>query len=205
MGKRSAAGSDNLRARLAQEAARLMIEHGIKDFRLAKQKAAARFGVRERGALPSNAEIEQRLQERHRIFDPRGHESRLSGCRRVAADMMALFHELTPRLVGGVLSGSVTENTPVELHLFSDSLESIAWLLEGHGIPFRDCQRRYRTSLKQTVVYPGYSFSVEGIQVDVIAFPEKALRQAPLSPVDGRPMRRAPVREVRDLLAASSD
>ena len=203
MGRR-VANSQNLRDRLAQEAARLMIEHGIMDYRLAKQKAAARLGVSERGALPSNAEIEHRLNERQRIFDPNGHQSRLAGCRRIAADMMGLFSEFQPRLVGAVLTGSVTETTPVELHLFTDSPENVALVLEQHRIPFRDCQRRYRVSVKESTNYPGYTFSASDIRVDAIAFPEKALRQAPLSPVDGKPMRRAPERDVLELLEGSA-
>ena len=50
--------SDNLRRALAQEAARIMAEHGIQDFRIAKRKAAERFGVTERRVLPRNTEIE---------------------------------------------------------------------------------------------------------------------------------------------------
>ncbi len=192
--------SDNLRERLAQEAARLMIDHGILDFRLAKQKAAARFGVRQRGVLPSNAEIEQRLHERQRIFDPTGHQSRLAGCRGVAVQMMRMFAAFKPRLVGGVLTGSVTATTPVELHLFTDTPENVALVLDDQRIPFRDCQRRYRVSLKEVAIYPGYTFSASDVRVDAIAFPEKAVRQAPLSPVDGKPMRRAGEREVRALL-----
>ncbi len=203
MGRR-AVNSANLRASLAQEAARLMIDHGIVDYRLAKQKAAARFGVRERGALPSNAEIQQCLHERQRIFDPGGHASRLQTCRRIAADMMSLFSDFQPRLAGGVLSGSVTETTPVELHLFTDAPETVAFVLDSHQIPFRDCQRRYRLTLKETTVYPGYSFSASDIRVDSIVFPEKALRQPPLSPIDGRPMRRAAQRQVLELLASSA-
>lgn len=199
---RRVANSHNLRTRLAQEAARLMIDHGIVDFRLAKQKAAARLGVRQQGLLPSNAEIEQRVNERQRIFDPNGHETRLHACRRIAADMMDLLADFQPRLVGAVLTGSVTETTPVELHLFTDAPESVALVLESHQIPFRDCQRRYRLNLKETSVYPGYTFRAGDIRVDTIAFPEKALRQAPLSPVDGRPMRRAPARAVLELLAS---
>ena len=178
----------------------MMMEHGIIDFRLAKQKAATRLGVKDRGALPSNAEIETCLHERQRIFDPDGHQVRLLSCRRIAAEMMSLFHGFQPRLVGGVLTGSVTETTPVELHVFTDAPEQIAAVLDGHQIPFRDCQRRYRVSLKESTTYPGYSFSAGNIRVDAIAFPEKALRQAPLSPVDGRPMRRAAEREVFRLL-----
>lgn len=36
----------DVRERIAQEAARLVNEHGIKDYRLAKHKAAQRLGVR---------------------------------------------------------------------------------------------------------------------------------------------------------------
>ena len=41
----SRARGDNLRRALAQEAARIMAEHGIRDFLVAKRKAAERFGV----------------------------------------------------------------------------------------------------------------------------------------------------------------
>jgi hypothetical protein len=36
---------DNLRRTLAQEAARIMAEHGVQDFLIAKRKAAERLGV----------------------------------------------------------------------------------------------------------------------------------------------------------------
>ena len=39
--------AENLRRALAQEAARIMSEHGIRDFLTAKRKAAERFGVTE--------------------------------------------------------------------------------------------------------------------------------------------------------------
>src|SRR5215510_5243181 len=65
--------SEELRQELADEAARLMAEHGIADFSLAKRKAAERLGVRAGGALPSNAEIHGRLAERQRTFEPAAH------------------------------------------------------------------------------------------------------------------------------------
>ena len=60
------------RQRVAQEAARLMSEHGIRDYHQAKLKAAERMGVDDEQALPRNREIEQALRERQRIFH--GHE-----------------------------------------------------------------------------------------------------------------------------------
>ena len=55
---------DNLRRALAQEAARIMAEHGIRDFFIAKRKAAARLGVNDGAVvLPKNTQIETALAE----------------------------------------------------------------------------------------------------------------------------------------------
>ena len=56
--------AENLRRALAQEAARIMSEHGIRDFLTAKRKAAERFGVTDGSVLPKNIEIEDALAER---------------------------------------------------------------------------------------------------------------------------------------------
>ena len=65
--------SDNLRRAVAQEAARVMAEHGIHDFLAAKRKAAERLGVTENAALPKNTEIEAALAEYQRLFEGETH------------------------------------------------------------------------------------------------------------------------------------
>jgi len=183
--------SGELRERLAQEAARVMAEGGIEDFGLAKRKAAERFGVRGLGALPTNAEVQSRLEERLRIFAPHGHQLRVSKLRRLAADVMLDLEPFGPRLVGAVLAGTVTINSAVEVHVFSDAPEIVATVLERDGGALRDCQRRYRLDADTTVELPAFSFARDGEQVDVIVFPERTAHHAPLSPVDRKPMRRA--------------
>jgi hypothetical protein len=180
-----------IRERLAQEAARVMAEGGIEDFGLAKRKAADRLGVRGLGALPTNAEIQSRLEERLRIFEPHGHPARLSKLRRLAADVMLDLEPFGPRLVGAVLAGTVTINAAVELHVFSDAPELVAATLERDGEALRECQRRSRFDADTTIQLPGFSFARAGEQIDVIVFPERAAHHAPLSPVDRKPMRRA--------------
>ena len=66
--KNPAPRSENLRRALAQEAARVMIEQGIRDFLFAKRKAAERFGVTDSAVLPKNTEIEAALREHQRLF-----------------------------------------------------------------------------------------------------------------------------------------
>src|SRR5207245_3838461 len=67
--KRHPSRVENLRRALAQEAARLMAEHGIRDFLVAKRKAAERLGVIDGVALlPKNSEIESALVEYKHVF-----------------------------------------------------------------------------------------------------------------------------------------
>ena len=77
-----------------------MIEHGIRDFAQAKRKAAERLRLSGRGALPSNAMIEERMAARQRIFEADQHDDRLTDKRRIALDVMSALEEFEPRLVG---------------------------------------------------------------------------------------------------------
>lgn len=199
--KPSATGLAGLRERLAQEAARLIVEHGIADYGHAKRKAAERLGVREFGALPSNAHIEASVAERQRIFAPHDHDHRLAELRQLAATVMARLATFRPRLVGAVLHGTATINSAVELHAFSDTPETVEAVLRQSGHNVQDTQRRLRfTPGQEPGLVPGYRFTAEGEQVIVLVFPEQGLRQAPLSPVDRKPMRRAARAEVLALL-----
>lgn len=192
-----------LRERLAQEAARLMVESGIDNFGLAKRKAAERLGARGAGALPTNAQIEASVVERQRLFDPESHDQRLTELRRIAADVMLELESFGPRLVGAVLAGTATINSPIELHVFADAPELVAATLEDEGSGgLRDVQRRYRLDADTVVQMPGFSFSRDREQVEVIVFPERGAHHAPLSPVDQRPMRRASRSAVLALLDA---
>ena len=104
------------RLELAEEAARLIVEHGIQDFALAKRKAAERLGIRAQdGALPSNAQIQERVVERQRIFEPEGRGRLLAKLRAVATDVMSVLEAFRPKLVGAVLDGTATSNSPIEL------------------------------------------------------------------------------------------
>ncbi len=189
-----------VRERLAQESARLMIEHGIADYRLAKRKAAERFGVTTSGVLPSNAQIEACVAERQRLFEPAGHEARLRELRGCAAALMTVLAPFEPRLAGAVLNGTATVSAAIEVHAFSPSVEAVADRLSAEGFGMTLCERRYRFGGGRTATLPGFRVPVRGELAIVPVFPEHGLREPPLSAVDQRPMRRAPLRDVRKLL-----
>ena len=169
-----------------------MVEHGIQDFSLAKRKAAERLGVRaQAGALPSNVQIQERLVERQRIFEPEAHDRRLAKLRVIATDVMVVLDGFRPKLVGGVLDGTVTVSSQIELHVFSDSPEAVAAALEDRGFRLHDSQRRYRFGRELIEQIPGFDLMVDDEELQVMVFPERGPRHAPLSPIDGKPMRRA--------------
>ena len=193
----------NLRRALAQEAARIMAQHGIHDFRTAKRKAAERLGVTEASALPGNVEIERALAEYQRLFAAGTHERSLAAQRRAALHAMHWLSQFQPRLVGPVLSGTATEHADIQLHLFADRPENVTLQLMDRGVAHEITERRVRLDAERTKAFPGLRFAIENRCVEVTVFPRDGIRQAPVSPVDGRPMRRADAAELAALLDAS--
>ena len=199
--KRHPSRAENLRRALAQEAARLMAEHGIRDFLVAKRKAAERLGVIDGAALlPKNSEIEAALVEYQRLFRGASHLEALDAQRRAALSAMRYLREFAPRLVGPVLSGSATEHAEVQLHLFADRVETVTLKLLDEGIPHEVTEKRMKLNAELVRPFPGVRFEIDDQPIEATVFPTDGIRQAPVSPVDGRPMRRADAIEVEALL-----
>ncbi len=201
MPRKSNNGIERARQVIAQEAARIIVNHGVRDYRVAKQKAADRLGVNSRGALPGNAEIEAAVAEHLQLFGGEAHEDRLRLMRVAALSAMELLATFTPRLVGPVLAGTADENSVVNLHLFADSPESVALELEQIGISYRTYERRLKSRRNQVDSYSGFEFNHGSNAIQATVFPVDGIRQAPMSPIDGKPMRRADVGAVQAMLA----
>ncbi len=192
--------AENLRRALAQEAARIMSEHGIRDFLTAKRKAAERFGVVDGAVLPRNTEIEDALAEYQRLFGGDKHTQSIAAQRNAALSAMHMLADFEPRLVGSVLTGTATEHNDIQLHLFAEQPESITFRLMDLGIDHEVVERRVRYGADRVVAYPGVHFEYEDHEVDATVFPVDGIRQAPVSPIDGKPMRRIDADELEVLL-----
>jgi len=189
-----------MRLRLAQEAARIIEEEGIRDFHSAKRKAAAHLGATDTRNMPSNTEIEQALIEYQRLFKAATQPTRLRELREAALHALRFFTRFHPRLVGSVLSGTANAHSDVNLHLFTDVPEDVAVFLMQEGIPYDTGERRLRLSNGDSANYPVYRFLAGDTRLDLTVFPIDGERQAPRSPVDGKPMRRAGLAAVEELL-----
>lgn len=207
MAGRDDGNGDRARQTLAQEAARIIVEQGIRDYRIAKMKAAERLGMNTRGALPRNAEIELAISNHHALFGGESHADFLRQMREVAVSAMDLLAEFAPRLIGPVLQGTADENSAVNLHVFSDSPESVAMYLSDSGVNYRSYERRLKISRGKGATpnsFVGFQFDYEGECVEATVFPIDGVRQAPISPIDGKPMKRADKKAVQLLLGQAA-
>ena len=193
------------RVRIAQEAARLMSEHGIRDFHRAKRKAAQRLGIVDTQSLPRNGEIEQALREHQRLFLADSQPQWLRARREAAVAAMDFLQPFAPRLVGAVLEGTADDHSAVCLHVFSDDPEAVGLYLREHGVPIEMQVRRLRNSRDDQPEYPVLLFAADDLPFDLTVLPRDALRQAPLDRTDDRPMRRAALAQVEMLLGEDAD
>jgi len=203
-GQVSARVRSELRRRIALEAARLISESGIRDFAMAKRKAAERLGAFDEGSLPKNIEIEEALREHQRLFQADEHPQLVRALREAAREAMQFFARFDPRLVGAVLEGTADRYSAVCLHLFADTPEEVLLALDEQGIDYTESARRLRMSRDTQVEFPVLQVARDGTAFDLTIFPRDAIRQAPLDRVDEKPMRRASLTALDELLASAS-
>lgn len=202
--KRSSANNpreQQLRLRIAEEAARILAHDNAQNFRAAKQKAAERLGIHDMRSLPSNEEVESALLTYQRLFGGDKQAQVLRELREAAVAAMAFFQNFSPRLVGAVLSGTATEHAEVHLHLFTDLAEEVEWYLMEHKIPFEPIVRRLVTKGDVYTSLPGVHFLADDVPIEVVIFPLSGLREAPRATSAGEPIKRASLQSVQALLA----
>jgi hypothetical protein len=192
--------SNQVRERIAKEAARLMCETGVRDFQLAKRKALQRLRISEKCNLPSNEEIESAVSEYQRLFRTHTQPQRLAKLRRTAVKAMRFLERFQPRLVGAVLSGTADEHSDVCLHLFAETAEEVGLFLLDNGVPHEHGERTMKLASDDTQRLPTCRFMADDVPVELVVFNERTRRRVPLSPVDGRPMQRAALHAVEALV-----
>ena len=203
--KHAVRAEEEIRQHIALEAARIMAEEDLSDFQAAKRKAAGRLVLPEEKYLPTNREVESALHQYLQLFHADRVTAALRRLRRIAVEAMRFLSAYDPRLVGPVLSGAVTAGCEVQIHVSADTPEEVALILHEHDIPFEQAERRTRFGGERYETLPAYRFIADEVIVELCVFDRLSIREMPLSPVDGRPMRRANLREVEFLLSQMGD
>lgn len=189
------------RLAVAAEAARIIATEGQHNYHAAKKKAAERIGVSERMALPSNIEVKDALRQYQELYGGVAHRENLQELRRTAVHAMQALEAFKPRLVGTVLDGTANEHARISLHVFSDSVENLVLFFLERNIAFKQEQRQIRWHSGEHRIVPLLVFELDGRSIELVIFDPLQLRQAPPSPIDGKPQQRAALHEVEFLLS----
>jgi hypothetical protein len=125
------------RARIADVAARLIAEHGIADWSIAKRKALRQLLLPEGTALPGDDEIEAALVVHHALFGGDEHAVVLRHQREEALAWLRALAEFSPMLVGGVAAGWATEHSDIRIELIADDSKEVELMLINRNISYR--------------------------------------------------------------------
>ena len=190
-----------VRRDVAAEAARIMATEGQRNYRAAKQKAAQRLGASSSVALPGNQEVEKALRAYQGFFGGDQHFRHLELLRETALKVVRALGPFYPRLVGPVLEGTADRHSRVSLHLFSDPPDAVMIHFAEKGLNYKLEERKIRWHDGSHKLIPLLVTDADGIAIELALFNNIDLRQAPPSPVDGKPQKRARLADLECLLA----
>ena len=114
---------------------------------------------------------------------------------------MTFFERFQPRLVGAVLDGTADEHSAVCLQLFAEDADAVARFLHDQRVPAESRARRLRLDREREEDFPVWLFTADDLPFDLTVLPLAQLRQAPLGAIDGKPVRRASLAALQELLA----
>lgn len=196
----------NRRKSLAQEAARLMYEEDVKEYFTAKQIAARRLlgqgnakALRHRPHdLPSNGEIREALLQLASFHEGEQRSVRLFAMRVIALETMQALKDFSPGLIGSVSTGHVRRGSDIDIHVFTDSLESLEACLEQQGWSYETDEVLIRKNNTFCTYQHVHLERVFPIELSVHEPHEKRVVQR--SSTDGKPIRRLSTTSLQALL-----
>jgi predicted HD phosphohydrolase len=189
-----------LRRQIAWEAARLMYDRQESEYYRAKMKAARRIcqGWVKPADLPSNGEIRDEIQSLARLHEGQRQRDNLYAMRIEALRVMRLLARFRPRLIGSVLTGHVRQGSDIDIHLFSDSASAVCLLLDDEGLLYDVERKRVRKQGEERIfthIHVKDSFPLE-----LTIYAADQAHQVTKSSVTGKPMERASIAELEQLL-----
>jgi hypothetical protein len=181
---------NELRLGIARLAAELMYERLESQFLHAKRKAARMMGLGDhRRQMPSNVQVHEMIEELANLTEGESRYAELPLMRTSALWLMGKLSDLSPRLVGSVLSGRVRQGSDVDILLFADESRTLFAALRAAGLDYeaeggRLPRKGEARPWERVRVYDRYVH-------DLIVY-ESDLDHADLrDPITGRPLERA--------------
>ena len=203
MPKEAKRKQQQMRARIAAVAARIMAEDGVEDFALAKRKAARQLGAEDTQALPGNEEVEFELRTYQSLYQGEEQRERIRHLRSQALQAMRLLEAFRPYLSGPVLKGTAGRYSDIDLQLFTDDSKAVELFLLNRTISYDVTQQHHFAGDRERAVTV-LKVDWEGIPLNVAVYCSNDERGALKATSAGRPMERAGIQAVTQLLASDA-
>ncbi len=121
--------SKNIKVSVANLAAQLIMEEGIKDYLFAKKKAAKSLGLNENANLPTNSQIDKAIDDFNKIFNPNIDIEFLQQYKTQALEVMNIFKNFKPHLMNQLSQGIIPKFPEIKINLFADNLKDVEYVL----------------------------------------------------------------------------
>lgn len=190
---------NQMRARIAAVAARLMAEDGIDDFAMAKRKAARQLGATDTQSMPANDEVEAELRAYHSLYQADEQRDRIRELRRVALDAMHALAAFKPYLSGPVLKGTAGRYADIDLQLFTDDHKAVELFLLNRTVPYESSVARHFCGDEPRAVTM-LRLEWDGVPLNLALYAANDERAALKTSPAGKPIERAGMAAVAGLV-----
>ncbi len=188
------------RTRIAQAAARLIAEHGLTDWRVAKRKACRELGLPDHESLPGNEEVEQALRDYNSLFHAATQPAVLRAQRLEALRWMERLSRWDPVLTGAVAAGWATEHSDVRLELEAEDAKAVELSLINAGVAYGQAP-----SQGGEAQAPQLCIESQGTTVRLVILSAQQRRNRPRRDRSGLTEERLSLPQLKSLLATDGD
>lgn len=179
------------------EAARFLADGSESEYLQAKERALMALGLSGQTRLPSNRKIKELIgQFTNAELGETEMKRRIREMREIALELMTLLEEHDPFLIGSTLSGKIRASSDIDLHAYSDDYEEVKMILVECG--YDEVEEELVENRKGEFVH--LRWHERGYPVEITIYPWSWRDLVLNSSVTGKPMKRADIRAVRNLL-----
>ena len=152
------------RTQVATEAARLLYNRTVKEYKDAKEMAASSLGTR---ALPSNYEV---VMELDRLVEEQEGSDRLSmlvEMREIALEVMRKLSDFDPVLIGSVWRGTPRRGSDIDIVVYHETPETVKEILSTYEVTSTESKEFTVGGLPRTSTHIAYTIKTHPLEVVV--------------------------------------
>ena len=151
---------------VARLAARLLYDRKLKEYKDAKETAAASLGSK---ALPSNYEVAVELDALTDRLEGDARQKRLTEMREAALQVMKKLTRYRPRLMGSVWRGTIRLGSDIDIIVYGDPDEVEHILSQSHKVAGRETRRFTMNGLPRETTH--INITMNGYDAEVVVRP----------------------------------